>query len=1004
MKKGSLEMSQSQREIIREEQRILDKLIDELDRVMLKIDNKYTYSSLQAKKAKEQCLPDTYGALIAANHNKYAAFREKKRLKRVRDELYDTRIVVDCTDDHSTEEEEIKIGLHTYAKFDKLYVVSWVRPVCRNYILDNCKEEYDGIVEKGGVQYKTHFKLKLKRRVDMYFDKIKDVSHLYPLLEEAEEIIADEFLKELLSRREEQEFKNIVFSIQKHQGEIIQTPFRQNLIVQGCAGSGKSMIMLHRLPILLYDNPNALNRNNLYIISPSATYIQMAENMRLELEIEDLKMGTLNQYWDYVIEKYGQSPSEYGESVSHEKSTDDTLAYVYSEKCINDIKDEITGILDENTVDLREGYSIFHINEETDITGTPAEILRKRAVQTQLIISKNKESIQKYYKVVKPLLEKLEDISRMLSSRKLALLRRVSQNITEEEKRVVNTAKRLEQYDEAEHKRMYDNARKTIEMSNKYIAEMKTLTENIESNHEYFDKLNVEAEKIDKLLGAFGVEKDDKGITVRTLYKVIDNKKELLKALQNIIISTRRTGNPYDLGIESVFEQVKGIIPLINGFRETNEPLIPLEYLIELNSKGAELQQIGRSITAAVYSSMMYKTGGFKNKKGKYKASSYSPYLYLQILYQLNDKPNSSYESLISIDEAQNLSYQELELIKNVNGPDLVFNLYGDVNQHVEGSKGIDSWDNIRRLAAFKTEYMRENYRNARQITVYCNRKFGMDMVAINLSGSGVRQFYANEDFGKQVRSLLQEPMGNGISCIIVKNENEAEMVVKHAGPLSNRINNMTTELNALIPIKWNLMTIDQAKGLEFETVFVLSGAMTKNEEYIAYTRALDKLIIHNADIPVIEDNTDKKPETEKGSEDNIKETSKPVRKKREKSNKKSANGKTNEENGIKAQANNINKTKKKNISIVVNKNMSNKGYFDNAHKLPMTVKEFFEQAGLEVVDMRIKKGCLWVVGDKEEIDDIVKKAVKQFGITGAYSSSSKALGYKPGWYTKSAK
>ena len=189
-------MSKSQQDLIREEQRILDKLINELDQVMLKIDKKYTYSSLQAKKAKEQCLPDTYGALIAANHDQYAAFREKKRLKRVRNELYDTRIVVDCTDDHSTEEEEIKIGLHTYAKFDKLYVVSWVRPVCRNYILDNCKEEYDGVVEKGGVQYKTHFKLKLKRRIDMYFDKVKDVSQLYPLVEEAEEIIADEFLQE----------------------------------------------------------------------------------------------------------------------------------------------------------------------------------------------------------------------------------------------------------------------------------------------------------------------------------------------------------------------------------------------------------------------------------------------------------------------------------------------------------------------------------------------------------------------------------------------------------------------------------------------------------------------------------------------------------------------------------------------------------------------------------------------------------------------------------------
>ena len=875
-------------------------------------------------------------------------------------------------------------------------------PVCRNYILDNCKEEYDGIVEKGGVQYKTHFKLKLKRRIDMYFDKVKDVSHLYPIVDEAEEIIADDFLKELLSRREEQEFRNIVFSIQRHQGEIIQTPFKQNLIVQGCAGSGKSMIMLHRLPILLYDNPNALNRNNLYIISPSTTYIQMAERMRLELEIEDLKMGTLNQYLDYVIEKYGNSPGEYGEDRSYERVADDILAYIYSDVCIKDIKDEVSVILDENIVDYREGYSTFHISEGTEITGTPAEILRKRAVQTQLIISKNKESLQKYYRAVKPLLEKLEDISRMFSSRKQALLRRVNQNIADEEKRIVNTAKKLEKYDEEEHKRMYDNARKLTEVFNKNIAEMKALAENIENNKEYFENLNAEAEEIDKLLNAFGVDRDSKGITEKTLYKVIDNKKKLLKLLRNMIINTRETGNPYDLGLKSAFEQVKDIIPLMNDFREMNEPLISLEYLSELNNKGTKLQQIGRSITSVIYTSMMDKTGGTKDKEGNFKASSYSPYLYLQILYQLNGKPNSSYESLISIDEAQNLSYQELELIKNVNGPDLVFNLYGDVNQHVEGSKGIDSWNKIRRLASFKTEYMRENYRNARQITIYCNSKFGMDMAPINLSGSGVRQLHANENFGKQVKSILQEPMGNGTSCIIVKNTNEAEMLIKHAGPLSSRINNMTTELLALNPIKWNLITIDQAKGLEFETVFALSGTMTKNEKYIAYTRALDKLIIHNADIPAIEDDTNKRPEADQGRENNTIETSKPVRKKREKSTKKSTNEKSNENNVI--QADIIDKPKKKSMSIAINKNMSNKGYFDNAQKLPITVKEFFEQAGLEVVDMRSKKGCLWVAGEKEEIDDIIKKAVKKFGINGAYSLSSKALGYRPGWYTKSGK
>ena len=61
------------------------------------------------------------------------------------------------------------------------------------------------------------------------------------------------------------------------------------MIVQGCAGSGKSMIMLHRLPIILYDNPKSLNRSNLYIITPSQMYIDMAENMRHQLEISDIK-------------------------------------------------------------------------------------------------------------------------------------------------------------------------------------------------------------------------------------------------------------------------------------------------------------------------------------------------------------------------------------------------------------------------------------------------------------------------------------------------------------------------------------------------------------------------------------------------------------------------------------------------------------------------------------------------------------------------------------------
>lgn len=39
-------------------------------------------------------------------------------------------------------------------------------------------------------------------------------------------------------------------------------------------------------------------------------------------------------------------------------------------------------------------------------------------------------------------------------------------------------------------------------------------------------------------------------------------------------------------------------------------------------------------------------------------------------------------------------------------------------------------------------------------------------------------------------------------------------------------------------------MYIDEVKEIEFDTVFVVSTKMTRNEKYIAYTRALSKLVI----------------------------------------------------------------------------------------------------------------------------------------------------------------
>ena len=351
-------MSKTQEKLVREEQKILNDLIRDMDATLLQLDKKLTHNQLQAQKAKTSCLPDTYGMLVSAEHEKMVARQQMRDLRQGRDELYETRLVLDMKDEQGQEREEIKIGLHTYLNGKRIFIMSWKMPLCRHYILDNAAEEYDGVViGKHGEKYETHCQLKMKRQINMFFDKVKSVIHFFPTMdEEAEQIIADEFLQELLNRRSGQEFKNIVFSIQKKQGKIIQTPFKQNLIVQGCAGSGKSMIMLHRLPIVIYDNPNSLDRNNLYIITPSIAYIQMANNMRIDLEIEDLKMGTLEQYYNHVLEKYNISSEKYGTIKPYIKLNQENLNYVYSSECIKDISTQIEDIIEAGAINYKAAY------------------------------------------------------------------------------------------------------------------------------------------------------------------------------------------------------------------------------------------------------------------------------------------------------------------------------------------------------------------------------------------------------------------------------------------------------------------------------------------------------------------------------------------------------------------------------------------------------------------------------------------------------------------------
>ena len=99
--------------------------------------------------------------------------------------------------------------------------------------------------------------------------------------------------------------------------------------------------------------------------------------------------------------------------------------------------------------------------------------------------------------------------------------------------------------------------------------------------------------------------------------------------------------------------------------------------------------------------------------------------------------------------------------------------------------------------------------------------------------------------------SQLVDTQRVGLAAILVGDDKEARYLFNRFGAYENKFHDMTIEEFSLHRTRWNIINIDNAKGLEFSTVIVLSGRMSRNEKYIAYTRALDELFVYSDVIDV---------------------------------------------------------------------------------------------------------------------------------------------------------
>ncbi|MCH5157904.1 MAG: AAA family ATPase [Clostridiales bacterium] len=170
------------------------------------------------------------------------------------------------------------------------------------------------------------------------------------------------------------------------------------------------------------------------------------------------------------------------------------------------------------------------------------------------------------------------------------------------------------------------------------------------------------------------------------------------------------------------------------------------------------------------------------------------------------------------IDEGQDYFVNEYVLLAEITKS--TFDIYGDPNQQISSWRGVGDFNKLDGLRPFSKYALNENYRNSSEITAFVNELLGMNVTSLGLSGGKVRRARIED---------IAEELSNGTDDRI------AVIYSPSDGGAYNRLKN---SLHENVPI-----TVSQCKGMEYERVYVC-GKLSNTEKYVAYTRALNELVI----------------------------------------------------------------------------------------------------------------------------------------------------------------
>ncbi len=690
--------------------------------------------------------------------------------------------------------------------------------------------------------------LKLVREIDFGAGRYMGYRDLYNVLTSDKSTVAkpaDERLSKIItSNQEDKRIHDIIETIQQNQYEIITHDKDENLLVLGCAGSGKTMILMHRIRFMKYNDPD-FDMQKIVVISPTDILGKESQELSRILDVGAIQQMTMTAFYrtvaDDLLKDFFDEPNMLEKAHIDIRGLDVSL---YKTERLEKILSKIEAIIELST-DISADYR-KEKNEEIDATrkffyekfGT-----YKDFQHIQSLYRKAKEEIDKYseedfYRVIHRCESVEEEIEKLTKELKFAELvysmagievETEETNITNESYvGFLNYTKQLSEFIDVDELYRYnkknhidcDSISKFIQL----LCAFEDATEDSEIAENLLHRVRNElGGYTDKKVFAYITHLRKRKIALEEMPKKAEIMRYLLTT--GMIRKKKLSNKLTDQQLIAAGDDIKTFFDEMHWEKGDQSPFIDFNAYEEIQAKARRLKEFESGEHKWRFlQDIILEEVGVNQEGGEYYINASQAFAICYLLQQISDirKYDKHY---FFVDEFQDFSNTELAFITEFM-PNSVFNFFGDYQQCIN-PKGIAEEDTLVIRSIFTRHYkVNENYRNAKPITQYVNKRFGMNMLGIGLDG---------EVAEKTAPTAMPLEKGDR-GAIVVAEDFTGEINLP-----GQQIFYYEQE-EKIYRDAYNVIPVSLAKGLEFEKVIVITEGMTENQKYVACTRAIREL------------------------------------------------------------------------------------------------------------------------------------------------------------------